>query len=194
MITVGTVSGCSQPALSAQPTAAAPTAGLVKALHQRCDVGSKVMNYLATGNNGGDPQLDVLLAKYVGVDAPQARAIADQQIQECDANLSRQDAAQASAAAAAQASASAVAVRASQDADRAAAEAAVKTAREKSCTSIGGRVDTEWSWCASTVKGNASGRPGADCTSAEVAFNQDGSLAEWSSSSAKETWPGCFRL
>lgn len=206
MVTVGMASGCSQPATPAQstataatlttatPAAAGTTADLVKALHPRCDVGEKILNYLATGDNGGDPQLDVLLSKYVGVGRPQARAIADQQIQQCDADLSKQEAAQASAAAAAQASASAAAVRASQDADKAAAQAAVKATQEKSCTAIGGRVDADWGWCASTVQGNPSGEPGSDCANASLAFNQDGTLAEWAFWNTKRSYPGCFRL
>ncbi|WP_426997980.1 hypothetical protein [Pseudarthrobacter sp. N5] len=203
MITAGMVTGCSQPASSAQSTAtalptatpaAAGAAGLVKALHPHCDVGDKVLNYLATGDNGGDPQLDVLLSKYVGVDLPQARAIADQQIQQCDANLSRQEAAQASAAAAdlsrqkaAQASATAAALEAADAAKK-------KATQDSSCAAIGGRVDTTWGWCASTVKGNPSGEPGSDCSYAQVAFNPDGTLAKWSSSTTKDSYPGCFQL
>lgn len=188
MITAGMVTGCSQPASSARSTAtalptatpaAAGAAGLVKALHPHCDVGDKVLNYLATGDNGGDPQLDVLLSKYVGVDLPQARAIADQQIQQCDANLSRQEAAQASATAAALEAADAAKKKATQD---------------SSCAAIGGRVDTTWGWCASTVKGNPSGEPGSDCSYAQVAFNPDGTLAKWSSSTTKDSYPGCFQL
>lgn len=175
-------------------TPAAAAAGLVQALHAGCNVGEKVLNYLATGDNGGDPQLDVLLSKYVGVDHPQARAIADQQIQQCDANLSRQEAAQASAAAAELSREKAAQASATAAAREAAAAAQLKATQDSSCAAIGGRVDTEWGWCASTVKGNPSAKPGADCSNAQVAFNPDGTLADWAASTTKETYPGCFRL
>lgn len=148
-------------------------------------MGNKILHYLATGDNGGDPQLDVLLSKYVGASQPKARAIADQQIQQCDANLSGQEVAQASAAAASRAAASAAA-------DAAAEKAAVKATQVSSCAAIGGRIDTNWQWYASTVKGNPSGEPGADCSNASVAFNPDGTLAKWSISTEKDFDPGCF--
>jgi hypothetical protein len=168
--------------------------GLVKALHAHCDVGSKVLSYLATGDNGGDPQLDVLLSKYVGVGLPQARAIADQQIQQCDANLSEQEAAQASAAAASRAAASQAAIAATEAADAARDKAAVQATQVTSCAAIGGHVDTRSGWCASTVKGNPSGQPGSDCSYASVPFNPDGTLAKWSSSTSRDSYPGCFQL
>ncbi|GAC1369953.1 MAG: hypothetical protein NVSMB43_05020 [Pseudarthrobacter sp.] len=115
-------------------------------MHAPCDLGDEVLHYLATGDNAGDPQLDVVLSKYVGVSLPQARAIADQQIQQCDAKLSGQETAQASAAAASR-------VAASEAADAAKKKAAVQATQASSCAAIGGRVDTKWGWCASTVGG-----------------------------------------
>jgi pyruvate/2-oxoglutarate dehydrogenase complex dihydrolipoamide acyltransferase (E2) component len=163
-----------------------PQAGLVTAIYARCDTGKRVLHYLATGENGGDSQLDVLLSRYVGVPLPQARAIADQQIQQCDTDLSKQEAAQASAAAASQAAASAAAAAAKQT-------AAIQAEQQRSCAAIGGRVDAEWGWCASTVKGNPSGNPGAECENANVAFNTDGSIADYAYTTDKDFYPSCFR-
>ncbi|MHA7289553.1 hypothetical protein ACX80V_07905 [Arthrobacter sp. MDT3-24] len=167
---------------------------MVTALHARCDVGNKVLQYLASGDNGGDPQLDVLLSKYVGVGLPQARAIADQQIQQCDAHLSEQEAAQTSAAAASRAASSQAAKATTEAADAAKDKAAVQATQSSSCAAIGGQVDTNLGWCASTVKGNPSGKPGSDCSYASVAFNPDGTLASWSSSTTRDFYPGCFQL
>jgi hypothetical protein len=168
-------------------TPAAASGGLVTAVHGQCDFGEKILHYLATGDNQGDPQLDTAFSEYVGVSLPRARSIADQQIQQCDARLSKQEAAQASAAAAASAADSAQAA-AEQE------EEAVQATQEKSCAAIGGTVDPKWGWCASTVQGNPSGEPGSDCEYASVAFNPDGTLATWSSSTTKDSYPGCFRL
>jgi hypothetical protein len=187
---VGPASDSATPA----PVATGTGIGLVKALHASCDVGNKVLHYLATGDNGGDPQLDVLLSKYVGAGLPQARAIADQQIQQCDANLSKQEAAQASAAAASRAAASQAAIVTSKAADAAKEKAAIEGTQASSCAAIGGRVDTNWGWCASTVRGNPSSKPGSDCSYASVAFNPDGTLAQWSSSTTRDSYPGCFQL
>jgi hypothetical protein len=175
---------------SSAPTFKAPDAagsGLVTPVHARCDVGNKILHYLATGDNGGDPQLDVVLSKDVGVSVPQARAIADQEIQQCDAAMSKQEASQASAAAQATAAASAAAAAEQKKAD-------VQATQTKSCAAIGGKVDPDWGWCASTVPGNPSGKPGSDCKYANVAFNPDGTLATWSSSTTKDFYPGCFQL
>jgi hypothetical protein len=121
----------------------------------------------------------------VGVPLPQARAIADQQIQQCDTDLSKQESAQASAAAASQAASSAAAALAQQ-------RAAVQAEQQRSCTEIGGRVDTDWGWCASTVQGNPSGKPGSECKYASVAFNPDGTIAKYSYDSDKDFYPSCF--
>jgi hypothetical protein len=47
-------------------------------------VGLKVLRYLTTGDNGGDPQLDLEYASDVHTSLPEARAIADRAIVECD--------------------------------------------------------------------------------------------------------------
>jgi hypothetical protein len=102
------VVGSAAPAtVGAEPSAeadvafgAADTNGLITAQYARCDVGAQILNYLATGDNGGDPGLDQVFASFVGVPAPQARALADQYIQNCDAQQAEQEAAASSSAAA----------------------------------------------------------------------------------------------
>ena len=158
--------------------------GLVPARHQDCNFGGMLMHYLATGDNAGDPWYDQHYADSVGVTEPQARAIADDAIQLCDANLD-QRAAQVSAAAAAKTSAAEATVRRQRD------EAEALKAKESNCATIGGRYDAQWDWCSSTVGGNPSGRAGADCRNAHVPFdgvtirpNAIGHTLEW--------YPACF--
>lgn len=43
-----------------------------------------MLRYLTTGDNDGDPQLDLKYASYVRTSLPEARAIADKAILECD--------------------------------------------------------------------------------------------------------------
>ncbi|ARE38119.1 hypothetical protein A0W34_32115 (plasmid) [Rhodococcus sp. BH4] len=50
------------------------------------DIGEKVLRYLSDGDNGGDPALDIEYAASVGVPLPQARAIADDAILNCDSS------------------------------------------------------------------------------------------------------------
>jgi len=170
--------------------------GLVKALHARCDVGNKVMHYLATGDNEGDPQLDVLLSKYVGVDLPQARAVADQQIQQCDANLSKQEAAQASAEASASAKASQAAAEA-QASERATQDKAARLVTEqKACSAaLGGKVRDGGSFadlCVSSAHGSTTDGSNTDCGYAQIAFQRDGTLASADIAGIKDGYPGCF--
>ncbi len=168
----------------------ADAAGLVTAEHPQCDVGAQILQYLQTGDNGGDPQLDVQFANYVGVPAAQARALADQAIQQCDQQAATQETSQAYAESTSLAAASASAARAQQD-------AAIAAQRRKSCASIGGRVDHQFGGagaCASTVPGDPSGQPGAECASAYVSFSLDGGTLDSDSyQTAKHDHAGCFR-
>ena len=169
--------------------ASADDAGLIKAAHAQCDVGQKILRYISTGDNQGDPQLDVEFSRNVGSPLPQARSIADQYIQQCDASLSKQEAAQASAAAEAQAKASASAAAAQAAADRTAAEAAVQTNQQIACAAIGGRLDT--GACYSIVQGSPGG-PGLDCRYALITFKQDGTIDPAALADLKAQLPGCF--
>nr|WP_015061708.1 hypothetical protein [Arthrobacter sp. 31.31]AFK88715.1 Flagellar hook-associated protein flgK [Arthrobacter sp. 31.31] len=176
------------------PVATGAGNGLVKALHARCDVGNKIMHYLATGNNGGDPQLDVLLSKYVGVDLPQARAVADQQIQQCDANLSKQEAAQASAEASASARASYAAAEAQASAQAVQDKAARLVTEQKACAAISGDVTENLfgDLCVSNAKGSTTDGSHTSCGYAQIGFQPDGTLASADIAAIKDGYPGCF--
>jgi hypothetical protein len=68
----------------------APSGGLIAARHAQCNFGPTLLHYLATGDNGGNPSYDQHYADDVGASMPQARAIADKAIQDCDAYLDQQ--------------------------------------------------------------------------------------------------------
>lgn len=168
---------------------AADTAGLVPAEYPQCDIGAQILRYLQTGDNGGDPQLDVQFANYVGASPAQARALADQAIQQCDQQAATQQSSQAYAQSTSAAAASASAAQAQQD-------AATAAQKQQSCAAIGGRVDQEFGGagvCASTVPGDPSGQPGAECASAYVTFSLDGTLDSDSYKTAKHDHAGCFQ-
>ncbi|WP_442545224.1 hypothetical protein ACSBOX_05980 [Arthrobacter sp. KN11-1C] len=152
------------------------------------------MRYLATGDNGGDPQLDVLLSKYVGVDLPQARAVADQQIQQCDANLSQQEAAQASAAASASAKASQAAVEAQASAQAFQDKAVHLAVEQKACGTIGGNVRENLfgDLCVSSNGGSTTDGSHTSCGYAQIGFLQDGTLDSAEIANIKSGYPGCF--
>ncbi|MFE3261919.1 hypothetical protein ACFXPS_25095 [Nocardia sp. NPDC059091] len=79
----------------------------------------------------------------MGAPPPQARAIADEAIQKCDNAVDSQVSASAAATSAAISSAAAT--------SRAQADQLDEQHRLAACTAIGGRYDTKWGWCASTV-------------------------------------------
>ncbi|MGM7774450.1 hypothetical protein ACSVHC_00245 [Arthrobacter sp. KNU-44] len=180
------------------PTPQAPDAGsgLVTPVHARCDVGNKVLHYLASGDNGGDPQLDVLLSKYVGVSLPQARAVADQQIQQCDANLSKQEAAQASAEASAKAKASQAAAEAQASAQAVQDQAALLATEQKACAAaLGGQVRDGGFFadlCVSSSQGSTTDGSHTSCAYAEIPFQPGGTLTSADLASIRSGYPGCF--
>lgn len=62
--------------------------GLVVASNNGCaTLGRAVLEYLSTGDNRGDPNLDLKYGDSVGVPLPQARAIADRAIVDCDTQI-----------------------------------------------------------------------------------------------------------
>lgn len=136
--------------------------GLVPAQYAVCDLGADILNYLATGDNGGDPGMDQVFADYVGVPEPQARALASDWIEGCNEQQAEQEAAAASSASASSAAAAAEASEAAQNAEN-----------RRACEAIGGHYVEPAIWggaCESTVEGNPSGEPFKDCGHAWITF------------------------
>ncbi|WP_433667549.1 hypothetical protein ACQP06_28060 [Nocardia sp. CA-136227] len=169
---------------SASPTSAIPANGLVAARHKGCDFGQQLLHYLATGDNSGDPWYDQNFADAVGVTPPQARAIADAAIQKCDNAVDSDVSASAAATSAAISSAAAATSKAQAD-------KLFEQHRLAACTAIGGRYDTQWGWCASTVPGNPSGKAGANCEYSSVKFDGD-HITPGAIKHEQEWYPGCF--
>ncbi|KRE67759.1 hypothetical protein ASG92_14095 [Arthrobacter sp. Soil736] len=183
-------------AVSATEDPSSPSAGLIHAVHHQCDFGSKILRYLATGDNQGDPKLDTAFSQHVGVSLPQARAMADQSIERCDAAISKQEAAQASAAASAQAEASEAEAEAQASAMAAQDKADRLTREQKVCAPLGGTVqdggDISADLCVSTNKGEATDEAHLSCASATIPFQPDGTLSAADIATFKEGYPGCF--
>jgi hypothetical protein len=190
---VGSASSASQGMEANVAAGLAEANALVTARYPQCDLGPQILNYLATGNNGGDPGLDKLFADHVGAPDPQARALADQWIEACDKQQAEKEAAAASAQAAATAAASAGASRSAAAASEAQEQAAVIATQERSCAAIGGEVDDSMGMCHSTVPGNPSGQPGSECEFAWVGFNRDGTIWQGGLETERDFYPGCFR-
>jgi biotin carboxyl carrier protein len=179
-------------AVGATGESSSTSTGLIQAIHHECDFGSTILRYLATGDNQGDPKLDTAFSQHVGASFPQARAIADQAIERCDAAISKQEEAQASA----QAEVSAAAAEAKASA-KAAQDKADRLAREQNvCAPLGGTVqdggDISADLCVSTNKGNATDEAQLSCASATIPFQADGTLSAADIATFKEGYPGCF--
>ncbi|GAB3194972.1 hypothetical protein GCM10027261_14140 [Geodermatophilus arenarius] len=162
------------------PYEAAADGGLIPAQYPQCDLGAEILDYLATGDNAGDPGLDRVFADYVGVSLPQARALADEWIAACDERAAEDEAAAASSTAAESAAAAA-----------AAAEAAQAAEDRRACGAIGGRYVEGSIWdgaCESTVVGNPSGQPFKDCGHAWLTFP----ATEEDLARLVSDYPGCF--
>ncbi len=162
-------------------TATADVSGLIPAEYPQCDRGAAILEYLATGDNGGDPGMDQLFAEYVGTTTPQARALASDWIEACNEQYAEQEAAEASAAAAAAADAQAAA---------SASEARAESSNRRACEAIGGSYRTTmWDGVSeSTVEGNPSGQSFKDCGHAWITFPAtEQELAQLSAD-----YPGCF--
>lgn len=190
------LAGCSSPAAGsdAATTAALPTpdapAVLVPAQYPQCDQGPRIMDYLATGDNGGDPGMDQVFASYVGAPLPQARALADQWIEACDQQYAQQDAAAASSAAQARVQASASAASAAASASRVQQAAAVAAEQQRSCASIGGHARD--GICQSSSAGHVTGDPYYPCSALVVRFTDDGTIDQGSLHDVNADHPGCF--
>jgi len=155
----------------------APAGGnvLVAAQYPQCDQGAEILAYLESGNNNGDPELDRVFASYVGVSAPQARALAGQWIEACDTQQVQME--MAEAAAQAEAAASAAEVR---------REAAVNAERTRSCAAIGGEADIAGDLC------RAPAAAGEDCRFAWIYFTAEGAIDQESYANEMKWGGGCF--
>lgn len=148
----------------------AASENLVVATHPQCDHGTALVQYLATGENGGMPGLDQEYADLVGTLNPaQIRAKADDWITACDARV---DADAALAAANTQAITQQkwdLAQAAQIQTDEAAQAAKNREYQNKQlavqCASASGRFDASDQRCYSTVTGNPSGGYNTWCTS-----------------------------
>lgn len=70
------------------PSPATSDDGVIVASNNGCaTLGQAVLEYLSTGDNRGDPNMDLKYGDSVGVPRPQARAIADQAIVDCDTQI-----------------------------------------------------------------------------------------------------------
>ena len=176
----------------ASPTNSAVN-GLTAARYPECNYGDRLLHYLATGDNGGDPWFDKNFASYVGTTVPQARALTDASIEQCNKSKDDAAAAQASAQADAQSSASA---QASTDAQTA-QDQRLATIQTQACAAIGGILNKGYNVadnnCKSATPDAPSGPAGTLCGYGSVELNPDGSIAQESYASAKQNYPGCFK-
>jgi len=160
----------------------APSDGLIAARHAQCNFGPPLLHYLATGDNGGNPAYDQHFADDVGASMPQARAIADKAIQDCDAYYDQQ------ATSAAQATSQRAAAT-----SEAQATAARDQARDRSCQSIRGRYEPSGSeLCQSTVMGNPAGQSGTDCSYSSIGFEGGSQISQAQLAQARKSYPGCW--
>jgi hypothetical protein len=173
------------------PVNTGQTAGdaLIAPRHPQCNIGAQVLHYLATGDNGGNPWYDQHFAGDIGVPAPQARAIADKAIQDCD---SYQDEVATSSALTATSRAQATSEAAAATSE---AQAAAKQERERvaSCTSIGGEYEPGYGGaCRSKVHADATGQPGVDCSSYAVILFGGNQITPAQLAQSKKSFPGCW--
>lgn len=208
--------------IKVDPASRAGMSGLIKALQKRTTLRREVVEFLndmvrlrndwvghprtaaayplvaATGflSRIHSAKLDTAFSQYVGVPLPQARSIADKNIQECDANLSKQESAQASTEASARAQASQAAAEAQASAQAAQDNAARRAIEEKACgAALSGQVKGGGLFadlCVSTSQSSSNDGSRTLCSAAQVAFQPDGTLSETDITSIKSGYPGCF--
>jgi len=163
-------------------------AGLVAPRHARCDIGVKLLHYLATGDNGGDPYYDQTFANDVGASPPQARAIADKAIQDCDAAADKLATSQAQAATATREQQSEAAAATSKEQ----AASVLQQQRIESCRSIKGSFQPGYELCTSTVQGTSSGAYPSDCSYAMVGYEGGSQISQTQLAQSKKSYPGCW--
>jgi len=186
------VSACSA---SAPPATVPPAShgtganGLTAARYSQCDQGALIMQYLVSGDNQGNPDLDKNFGTYVGATGPRARAIADAAIEQCNKQGDDDAAAQATAQASAQAQASANAQTAQDD--------HLATVQQQSCAAIGGTINmfalVSNNRCRSATPDAPSGPSNTLCAYGDIYFNDDGSISQSSYNDSKQNYPGCFK-
>lgn len=195
------LAGCVHPIA---PDAASPTSsgsaasnGLIKAVHSECDFGDQILKYLATGDNQGNPQLDTVLADYVGVPLPKARGIANQKIQDCDAKLTKQRQAVVEESAAAVAQENRASAAAEESAQAVQDRAALLVIEQDACTAaLGGTVSDKGGgqrdFCVSASRGSTNDGSNTSCAFALIAFQPDGTLLKEDVTGVQHAYPGCF--
>jgi hypothetical protein len=149
--------------------------GLVAAQHPECaTTGTKLLHYLTTGDNGGDPSYDRNYGAYVNEALPQARARADTAIADCDLTLTGQ-----AIAASAAASSSAAATSQQQ------AAALLEPVMIESCHAIGGSYPSVDGFCDSPDGGGY-------CAFSGVLFDSSGRINQSDFAQKKAAKPGCW--
>lgn len=140
------LAGCSGHMVNGRPTTGSEsvtpvsrTPVLVPARHPECvSTGMIVLSYLRSGDNKGNPNLDLVYAQQVGVDEPQARAIASRAVQQCDQYYDNEQATRAQEAA-----------NDADAAERASEDAASADRRAAACTAVKGILMEGGGACAS---------------------------------------------
>lgn len=167
---------------------AADDDGLVVPRHSQCNYGPMILRYLETGDNQGHPVLDQNLGAYVHEPLPQARAMADTGVENCDNAVDRQEQA-------AQQQVAQVEQQREQQAEQARERQAVQTEELTECNIVGGQLANQV--CYSAVKGNPSGRPGDECDPGghpiSLGFNQRGEFLSGFLETSKTFYPGCWK-
>lgn len=151
-------------------------AGLVTARHSECDFGPKLLHYLRTGDNSGNPMFDTEYAGSVGESLPEARADVDKAIAECDSSVD---------------SSVAAASETSREQAMSSEQAAANVPFERACEALGARYDPNFQNCVSLVPGNPSDRIGTSCSNSVVPFDGD-TVDQQALAEARQNYPGCW--
>lgn len=188
----------SAPTIAQTPQAVSDGSGaLVRARHVECNFGPKVMKYLATGDNQGDPRLDKIFARHVGAPGPEARRIVDDAIEKCDGAADDREAAQASASASAESAAAKASAEAQASASADAARANLLAKERPACAAMGGRLNpnsnSAYLDTCDAPNPDAAATNGALCAYAQIAFNASGQMAQSDIDVVRDGYPGCFK-
>ncbi|WP_144627448.1 hypothetical protein [Arthrobacter woluwensis] len=188
----------SAPTIAETPQAVSHGSGaLVHARHGECNFGPKVMKYLATGDNQGDPRLDKMFAGHVGAPGPEARQIVDDAIEKCDGAADQREAVQASASASAEAATAKASAEAQASASADAARASLLAKERPACAAIGGRLNpssnSAYLDTCDAPNPDAAATNGTLCAYAQIAFNTSGQMAQSDIDVVKDGYPGCFK-
>lgn len=202
------------------PEAVDSVAGwIAPARNSQCaEIGPRVARYLVTGNNEGRPELDAHLAEtynhvksapsqardgLIRVAANQATTNCDQRADDLAAAAEQQRIVSGQARVEAEQVQHEGAERARREAEQAqasqAARARLESVQRGSCLNIGGRFhqDAGRAMCYSTVTGNPSGNPGAECDPHGqplwIGFQPNGLINPAAYRTSQDFYPKCFR-